>query len=86
MKILIEYANSHHYIETVEKTAYFCPVCGKQGLWENLARDDYYQGCPFICIGCNEVSYIIGGCTEEDVIINQIKTGIMILPTTKRGT
>lgn len=42
---------SHSYDQEVEPTEYYCPHCGKQGMWV-CDGDDYYVGRRFLCPKC----------------------------------
>lgn len=60
---------------------YFCPNCGcKDTLWLDNCRDDYYQGCPAICLKCNHSGYDIHLTSEDDfkfrdLLLDFIKEG-----------
>lgn len=90
MKILNEYPGSHHYITEYDKSEFYCPLCGKQEVWEEKGQGDYYCGSDYVCISCGSKSYL-DGCrvAPNEVrymnILEQIRTGVTMVPTTKRG-
>lgn len=96
MKIINEYIynervaklqgkNGHHYIENYEKTDLFCPSCGKQEIWEPDGEGDYYQGSTYICTACKTTHQLDFIGKADSQIVEQLKTGVMITPTTPRG-
>lgn len=88
MKVILEFKNSHHYEREYEKTEYYCPLCGKQDIWEEQGPGDYYQGPDYLCVNCNSSHSLIhssgceGACAN---VASQIKSNTTATPTTKRG-
>lgn len=87
MKVLNEYPNSHHYLETWEpKPKLFCPICGVRGKLFAEDSGDYYAGCQYICVDCGESSYLDGaGGKAKQSIVEQLRSGVTHEPTTKKG-
>lgn len=89
MKLLLEFENSHHYFVEFVKTDYFCPMCGKTEVWRNSDGGDYYEGSMHLCASCDAISYLDSCSSEIDIpykrLINQIKSGTVPTPTTKKG-
>ncbi len=89
MKVLNEYTGRHHYIENFEKTKYFCPNCGCQDVWEEQSPGDYYVGAEYICsiCGADWTMQGVGVCDEARMKnkVEQLKTGITLEPTTRKG-
>jgi predicted RNA-binding Zn-ribbon protein involved in translation (DUF1610 family) len=98
MKVVIEYIyntkrakecgqNGHHYIREFKKCNYYCPVCGKQEVWNRQDGGDYYMGESYYCTNCGATSYLDNTSVEEqnDDIIEQLKTGVTKTPTTPKG-
>lgn len=88
IEVLNEYENSHHYIETYCKCDYFCPLCGRQQVWEGDSPD-YYQGVNYYCTEC-ESSFTLpsaGKCTSfnELGILKQLKELKAWKPKTNKG-
>ena len=52
---------SHKYSEPWELTDYFCPHCGKKGVWFRNDGGDYYVGEQHICIECDHTFYLPNG-------------------------
>jgi DNA-directed RNA polymerase subunit RPC12/RpoP len=52
-----------HWIEAYERTEYFCPKCGKQGLWV-ATHEDYYIGKIGVCEHCWSYCYNAAECYE----------------------
>lgn len=79
--------DGHHYEEEWTKTEMFCPNCGKQEVWSGDGAD-YYVGTQYLCTNCIHSSYLDGTSKviEENTlsIIEQIKTGIAITPSTRK--
>lgn len=48
----------HAYQETWDKTACFCPHCGKQEVWRETSPGDYYVGPRNLCVACSHGFYI----------------------------
>ena len=46
------YEAGHTYVETWEKTEYFCPHCGNKSVWDEVANGDYYLGTTLTCENC----------------------------------
>jgi hypothetical protein len=88
MEVLNEYKDSHHYMESYERSPYHCPLCGKQELWEALSGD-YYIGPTSYCTSCagrcNLVNAFRSGDPRELAIVEQLKTGVALEPTTRQG-
>lgn len=90
MKVLNEYPGSHHYVREYKKSQYFCPICGNKEVWEEMGQGDYYQGSDYVCISCGCKSYL-DGCSDgpNEVrymnILEQLRTGITMEPTTRKG-
>ncbi len=90
MKVLNEYANSHHYWDELEKTNWHCAHCGQQEVWESVGGGDYYVGNESICTSCGWACYYLGGPKEiKDLnklgMLEQLRTGEASTPTTERG-
>ena len=90
MKVLNEYPNSHHYWETYEKVDLFCCNCGKKEVWTALAGD-YYVGPMSLCTNCKCACYYVNGPLSTSapnikLQLEQLKSGIIAVPTTKKGT
>lgn len=87
MKVINEYENSHHYIEHWFRTVnYHCPNCGdKNNLFVN-DTGDYYIGSEYICTSCGKSSYLDQcGSAAKESIVEQLKSGVVAIPTTKQG-
>ena len=89
MKVLNEYPGSHHYIENYEKSEYFCIHCGAQEVWQEQSGGDYYCGPEYFCTACSH-RFTMQGPNEckninEFGILKQLRSGITLEPTTKRG-
>lgn len=85
MKILNEYPGSHHYIEEYEKCDLFCPACGKKSVWEEQSPGDYDCGPQYICAACESNFTIQGPYKDVERKASQLKSGVMLKPTTPRG-
>lgn len=51
--------------DTVKKSEYFCPICGKQELIEPTDCGDYYVGPAYVCGNCGSRSYLEGTVDER---------------------
>lgn len=88
MKVLNEYGNSHHYMESYSEVDFYCPECGKREVWMNDGSGDYYVGEDYICMACESIFYLPSirkADAHEKKKIEQIKTGVTFEPTTPRG-
>jgi len=47
-------------------TNYFCPNCGKKGVWLRSDIGDYYVGEQHICIECDHKFYLPDGVSEAN--------------------
>lgn len=90
LRVLNEYPGSHHYHEIYELTEMYCPNCGVKGqVWE-APDGDYYVGGRSICTACFHEGHLMGGMSpirDENVTMQaeQLKTGIVKEPSTRRG-
>ena len=57
---------SHKYSEPWELTDYFCPNCGKKGVWFRNDSGDYYVGEQYICIECEHTFYLPDGVSKAN--------------------
>lgn len=77
-------------MEDYEKSNFYCPLCGQKEVWRQEGMGDYYNGSDYICIYCGGQS-LLDGCYPGPNQINymnkleQLKTGVTMEPTTKRG-
>lgn len=91
MKVTLEFKDSHHYIENYSQSDInYCPGCGSIGtVWSEDGRGDYYCGPDHVCTHCN-CSFTIQGPSQAQgpylLVIEQIKTGKQLTPTTKAGS
>lgn len=53
--VSVEYSIGHTVFYTYKKSEYFCPVCGKQSVYEEQGDGDYYVGVDYICSSCSTV-------------------------------
>lgn len=35
-----------------KKSNYYCPLCGKQEVWEDQGEGDFYEGVDYACTNC----------------------------------
>lgn len=54
---------SHKYTEAWEKTDFYCPNCGKRGVW-SVAGGDMYVGPQHICVDCESSFYLPDGVLD----------------------
>ena len=57
---------SHKYSELWELTDYFCPNCGKKGVWFGDDGGDYYIGEQYICMECEHTFYLPNRVSEAN--------------------
>ena len=89
MKVLLEF-NTHHYYRKYYKTEWYCPNCGKQEVWDESGEGDFYAGTTSYCTECGFQCNLLGGpskITEKSYlnIVDQIRSGITLIPITKPG-
>jgi predicted RNA-binding Zn-ribbon protein involved in translation (DUF1610 family) len=51
---------THSYDATWERTEYFCPVCGKQTVWQRKDGWDIEQGDQYQCTSCGAEWFTMG--------------------------
>lgn len=90
LRVLNEYPGHHHYWETYTKDVKLhCVNCGSKGIW--VASDgDYYAGPDHVCTECGHKFSMPCGPGEmreanEKGILEQLRTGAIKEPTTKKG-
>ncbi len=88
MKALAEYP-THHYIYEYVLVDMYCPNCGVEGgVYCESGMGDYYCGPSYLCVNC-EHGFTIQGPNKSDhvhlKVIDQIKTGVMMMPSTPKG-
>jgi len=88
MKVLDEYP-THHYWREYLKCDLFCPSCGKKDVWEEQSEGDYYCGPDFICVACGAKFTIQGPAicspSNETKVLEQLRSGVTLKPTTPKG-
>jgi len=89
MKVILEFKNSHHYEKEYKKSDLYCPFCGKQEVWEDQGCGDYYHGVDYNCSSCNSSHSLDNSSRNEteaySSISRQLRDGVAIKPTTKKG-
>ncbi|MCA1021525.1 hypothetical protein [Halobacillus litoralis] len=50
--VTIKYKLGHKYTFDYDKSALYCPNCGKQEVWIEAGEGDYYQGSVHCCTNC----------------------------------
>lgn len=88
MIVTRQYPN-HHYQDEWTKDEFFCPKCGKQELWREGGSGDYYLGPSYYCVACETEHYLHHARDlkepYEKKIIEQLRSGVTLEPTTPRG-
>ena len=64
------YDNSS-YFDVYEHTEFYCPNCGKQGIWLQ-GDDDYYLGQSGICVQCGKYHHNSGDFYSVDVKVLEV--------------
>ncbi len=70
--------------ERWDKTAFFCPGCGKHSVWVATNGGDYYVGEMHICVDCRSRFYLpcdvepikpddFGDSSRADALIESVK-------------
>lgn len=49
-----KYPRGHTITSRWEKSDYHCPWCGKEDVWEEHYKDDYYTDPTYLCLDCHK--------------------------------
>lgn len=72
MKVLIEEFPYEPVYKDFNKTHYYCPGCGKKGLWVNWQE---YGPQGYTCSSCGSCLYISEPELADLRVLKQLKTG-----------
>lgn len=88
MKVINQFPN-HHYEQQYSKVDYYCPGCGILGLWVEDSGGDQYLGLDYVCSRCGFKCHLDSSSQttqQNDIgILEQLRSGITSVPTTKKG-
>lgn len=89
MKVVREY-KTHHYISEWVKSDYYCPNCASKCVWVEDGDGDYYTGPNHVCANCGQgfslpYGTYSNGTETEQKIVDQLRSGTTLKPTTPKG-